>query len=266
MTDSQFTLQLHYDQVAWLMVTLRIPPLLGMPAALYPERQEALERLAAGRDTLQEAGIIALREEKIQVDLAVSGTLSACARAVHAIIRATRQAGDTTSSLTTYYFSPELAVRHHYDTDTLLHTFTVTTSWKQMVEQCVYDVAPAGFSELPVTPLLLHVDTFTSISETDMPDIYTLLQNADIPYEQVNTLTTAFKHYDSQHSLALLGFQTSENSRLPLGNITLALFIWDSQGMCVNAQNPTTVRLRPYSAAHLEHEIAARLGLMENAT
>jgi|GEM_PF-1599180 len=260
MGADQFILRLSYDQLAWLMVTLRIPPLLGMPAALYPERQMALNRLQAGRAALQAAGIIAFTDEgKLEIDAAVSGTLAGCARALHAIMGAARGQGEATARLTIYYFSPELAIKHEYDGDALIHTFTASLTWDWMIKQCVLDVSSAPFTPLTIDTHSLHIDVLKSINENATPDIGAVLRASKMPKAQVIALIDAFKGYDVQHSLALLDVQSGDGTRQTMGSITLTVFVRNGHGVCVDVQDSTTVRVRPYSSEQLEHEIAARI-------
>jgi len=263
MMDDLFTLELAYSQVAWLMVILRLAPLLGMHTSSEAE-QQTTELLESGRETLLTDERVAFRGDgSLQIAPEISRPLMACAYASHAVMCASRQPQSSAPLLTTTYFSPHLAVRHQYNAPTQMHTFTSARLRETMINRCVRDVSILPFAPMPIAAYTLPADLLKAASENNPAAIQAGVQSASIPDHQQTALTRLLTDYESQHTLALLGLQPSAGERKILRSITLTLYLQGGHGLCIDIQDPITARLRPYSSTLLTQEIAAWLSTNE---
>jgi len=117
MTAAQATLniELSHDELAWLLYTLRVPPLLGMGASLYPAgTPEAIAnaRLQAGGLALQARGLAAPVGDCVEIESALVGMVGAFAMAERAVLLKVAGREDSAASARAYYLSPDLTVAH----------------------------------------------------------------------------------------------------------------------------------------------------------
>src|SRR4030042_1855107 len=82
-------LSLSLDELACLLFTLRLPPLMGMGRNLFPEGtpEEVIKaRLQAGRLALQARKLVAVKDGQLQIDTLIGGILGAWATATQMVV------------------------------------------------------------------------------------------------------------------------------------------------------------------------------------
>ncbi len=137
MSNNILEIQLSFDEFAFLQARLIIPPLLGMGNMIFPPgttEEVGMARLQAGSASLLARGYIEQQGDNLQVDSAIFGMMSVFAMAKMAAMVYTTASIQDEATLHTYYFSPKLAVEHHYNGKTAVHAFAVTHRPNQITD------------------------------------------------------------------------------------------------------------------------------------
>jgi len=133
MAANSFHFELSYDEIAWLLDVLHIPPLVGMAGKLFPDSVDeaaAQTRKQAGASALHARGLVNLTDDqKIQIDPLLTGTLGAVAlaEAIWIITTVRQERGQNW----TCYLGESLLVEHQIAGG--LHHFTVTNLVSDLV-------------------------------------------------------------------------------------------------------------------------------------
>lgn len=113
--QTTLSVDLSHDELAWLLYTLRLPPLIGMGSSLYPEgTSEAVAnaRLEAGALALQARQLVSAGEDRVEIESVLLGMLGAYAMAESMLIVNLHRLDDAAAFTRAYYLSPDLTVAY----------------------------------------------------------------------------------------------------------------------------------------------------------
>lgn len=224
---STYVFELSHDELAWLLLQMKIPPRLGMGETLYPRGSDPAvveARLEAGAAALTARGWVDLTEaDQVSIGDVPLAALGATALAQTAAL-ATVQEGD---DQTVYgcYLSENLLVEHRLPV-LGVHRFTMVNTWDEFSPLILdhlglVDIYPANCPEVA-----LSVEGFnallTEVEARNGEAVHRQLRQAGVENRGSTEISDLLTHWSSRIVMNMLGAQRQpdETTQLAsLGNI-----------------------------------------------
>jgi hypothetical protein len=209
MIENIFSYAFSNDEVAWLLYTLRVPPLVGMPPRLFPvDTSEAVAnaRLQAAAMGLVARGLVQnTPDEKLQIDPILVATLGAAVLSETLIITTT-----ITPSISlnrTYYFAPELTVAHQLPVEGI-HRFTITNDVKTALQVIMQDLDVQNTQAFEMGEIICLAEITQQVTQKIydgyVEEAYQQLIDAGVDEQTSEAIVVAIRDQQSRSAVVVL--------------------------------------------------------------
>lgn len=262
MLENTFTLDLSSDEMAWLLYTLRVPPLVGMPLSLFPEdtsEEVGRARLQTAAMGLKTRGLVSITpDDKLQIDAILTAAVGVVAFSEQIAITTTVYADTSVNWI--YYFGSELMLAHRLAVEGV-HRLTLTNKFDECLDIMIQNLELQGVPALNLSKIEFPGDLFRQgverMNEHDLEGAFELFLNQNLDEATSRQLVQAISEAGVKNTIAILKSEGENTAQQFVNKAGLALYHAPKGLLCVETpkNNQSHVTLGASSESDLRKRI-----------